>query len=92
MNKEKSPKLNTKPSSNNPFDEWFKKLPTTKKSTKDYGKVTVDALKRIKDSPSETKLKTKDKEIEDLKKKLKEKDRETKALLKQVKEALDEEE
>ena len=47
MNKEQSPKLNTKPSSNK--TDLFKGLPILKKSTKDYGKLTVEALKRQKD-------------------------------------------
>ena len=49
MNKEQLPKLNTKPSLNKFFNEWFEKLPTVKKSTKDYGKITIEALKRQKD-------------------------------------------
>lgn len=48
MNKEQLPKQNTKPSSNNPFDDLRGNL-NIKKSTKDYGKITVEALKRQKD-------------------------------------------
>lgn len=44
MNKEKSQKNNTKPSLSK-----FAHLPSLKKSSKDYGKLTVEALKRQKD-------------------------------------------
>lgn len=48
MKKEQSPKLNTKPLLSNPFDN-LKANPSIKKSIKDYGKLTVEALKRQKD-------------------------------------------
>lgn len=47
MTKEQSQKLNTKPSSSK--TDLFKDLPTPKKSTKDYGELTIQALKRQKD-------------------------------------------
>lgn len=47
MNKVQSIKQNTKPSLNNPFDN-LKGNPNIKKSAKDYGKATVNALKRDK--------------------------------------------
>lgn len=52
MNKDKSPKLNMKNSSNNPFDSLKPKgIPTLKKrkgGKVDYGKATVEALKKTK--------------------------------------------
>lgn len=44
MTKEQLQKKNTKPSSSR-----FSHLPSLKKSSKDYGKLTVEALKRQKD-------------------------------------------
>jgi len=46
MIKEQSLKLNMKPSSNKSL---FRKNLNIKKPTKDYGKLTVEALKRQKD-------------------------------------------
>lgn len=45
MNKEQSPKLNTKPSLSRIV---IKPNPNLKRPTKDYGKITVEALKRQK--------------------------------------------
>jgi len=42
----KNKKPNTKPSSNESFNDWFDSLPTVPKSKKDYGKITVEALRR----------------------------------------------
>lgn len=42
-----SPKKNMKPSSNK--TDYFKSKKSVKKSTKDYGKITISALKRQKD-------------------------------------------
>lgn len=47
MKMAQSIKKNTKPSSNK--TDLFKDLPILKKSSKDYGKVTIEALKRQKD-------------------------------------------
>lgn len=48
MDKEKSPKQNTKPSSSNPFDDLHGN-PNLKKPTTDYAQITIEALKRLKD-------------------------------------------